>query len=246
MTCPGRRAATLFSLERMCASSAIRVKIFYSSFSDGVTNSSGLDTAGLANKNSPLDPASNGFPAVATAFDNSYDYSTVALLGIVSQLDAAYNYDKTGKALPLNSPVKRRWGADEYEFYFQDSYKIKPTLTLTYGLRYSLFSPPWETTGTQVAPSFSLGSWFQTRANEMNNGIGSNQDPLITLDLAGPANGKPGFYKLGQEGLWSASGPCLGSQFFFRSPERYLRGKRSNRYSRRLWCGLRSRRSGLA
>ncbi len=167
---------------------------FLSSFSDGITNSSGLDTAGLANKNSPLDPGSRGFPVVATAFDNSYDYSTVALLGIVSQLDAAYNYDKAGNLLPLNSPVKRRWAADEYEFYFQDSYKIKPTLTLTYGLRYSLFSPPWETNGTQVAPFFSLGDWFNTRGTDMNNGVGSNQDPVITLDLAGSANNKPGFY----------------------------------------------------
>src|SRR5258708_32634367 len=86
---------------------------FLTSFSRGVTNSSGLDTAGLANKNSPLDPGSNGFPAVATGFNNSYDYPTVALLGLVSEIDAQYNYDKNGNLLPLNSPVKRHWGADE-------------------------------------------------------------------------------------------------------------------------------------
>jgi len=39
-----------------------------------------------------------------------------------------------------------------YEFYGQDSFKVKPNLTITYGLRWSLFSPPWETTGLQVAP----------------------------------------------------------------------------------------------
>jgi hypothetical protein len=131
---------------------------------------------------------------VAKSFSNSYDYSTVALLGIVSQLDAVYNYDKHGNALPLNSPVQRRWAANEFEFYFQDSYKLKPNLTLTYGLRYSLFSPPWESNGTQVGPTFSLGDWFNARARNMNNGIGSNQDPTIMLDLAGQANGRPGFY----------------------------------------------------
>jgi hypothetical protein len=167
---------------------------FLSSFSRAVTNSSGLDTAGLANKASPLNPGSNGFPAVAKAFNNSYDYPTMALMGIMSELDATYNYDKQGNALPLNSPVKRRWGADEYEFYVQDVFKAKPNLTLTLGLRYSLFSPPWETTGTQVAPNIGLGNWFSQRASDMAQGIGSNQDPVITMDLAGPANGKPGFY----------------------------------------------------
>jgi len=167
---------------------------FLSSFSRAVANSSGLDTAGLANKQSPLDPGSNGFPAVATAFNNSYDYPTMAVMGILSELDATYNYDKQGNALPLDSAVKRHWAADEYEFYVQDIYKIKPTLTLTFGLRYSLFSPPWETTGTQVAPNIGLGDWFNLRGNNMLNGIGSNQDPTIIMDLAGPANGKEGFY----------------------------------------------------
>ena len=169
-------------------------KNFLSSFSDSFTNSSGLDTAGLANKASPLDPGSNGFPAVAKPFNNSYDYPTMALMGILSQLDATYNYDKQGNALPLNSPVTRHWGADEYEFYAQDVFKAKPNLTLTFGLRYSLFSPPWETTGTQVAPNIGLGDWFGQRAGDMTQGVGSNQDPVISLDLAGPANGQPGFY----------------------------------------------------
>ena len=167
---------------------------FLTTFSRGVTNASGLDTAGLANKNSPLDPGSNGYPVVATGFNNSYDYPTMALMGIVSEIDAAYNYSKTGALLPLNSPVKRYWAANEYEMYFQDVYKLKPNLTVTYGLRYSLFSPPWETKGTQVAPTMGLGDWFAQRAANMANGTGSNQDPVITMDLAGQANGKEGFY----------------------------------------------------
>jgi hypothetical protein len=168
---------------------------FLTSFSNGVTNSSGLDTAGLANKASPLDPGSNGFPAVASGFNNSYDYPTMALMGIVSEINAAYNYDKDGSLLPLNSAVKRHWAANEYEFYVQDAFKAKPNFTLTLGLRYSLFSPPWETTGTQVAPNIGLGDWFGQRGDNMLNGIGSNQDPVITMGLAGPANGKEGFYK---------------------------------------------------
>jgi carboxypeptidase family protein len=168
---------------------------FLTTFSQGVTNSSGLDTAGLANKSgSPLNPFNNGFPKVARSFNNSYDYPTMALMGIVSELDATYNFDTKGNAAPLDAPVKRHWGANEYEMYFQDVYKWKPNFTLTLGLRYSLFSPPWETNGTQVGPTISLGQFFQTRGTNMENGIPSNEDPLLTFDLAGAANGKKGFY----------------------------------------------------
>jgi hypothetical protein len=164
------------------------------SFPDGVANASWLKPAGLANTQSPLDPAVNGYPTVDGDFNNSYDFPTMALLGIVSEVDAVYNYDKEGNALALGAPLQRRFGADEYEIYAQDAWRIKPNLTLTLGLRYGLFSPPWETNGLQVAPSVSLGQWFEQRGINMKKGIASNQDPLISFDLAGPANGKTGFY----------------------------------------------------
>jgi len=164
------------------------------SFSDGVTNASCLDTAGLANTGNPLDPAVNGFPTVDPNFNNSYDFPTMALLGIVSQVDAVYNFDKSGHPIADGTPLHRRFAINEYEFYLQDAWRAKPNLTLTFGVRYELLSPPWETNGLQVAPSVSLGKWFEQRGINMMKGIPSNQDPTVTFDLAGPANGKPGFY----------------------------------------------------
>jgi len=78
--------------------------------------------------------------------------------------------------------------------YMQDTWKVKPTLTLTLGLRYSLFSPPWEVNGLQVSPTMSLNTWFNERATGMQQGIPSSAAPLISYDWAGPANGKSGFY----------------------------------------------------
>ncbi len=167
---------------------------FINSFPSGVTNVSALDTAGFANTSSPFDPGNNSLPAVDPGFNNQYDYPAIALLGMVTQYNATFNFQKNGTALPLGSPVSRHWGEDEYEFYVQDSYRMKPNLTVNLGLRYSLFSPPWETTGTEVAPTFSMGQWFKQRARNMLNGIGSNQDPTVTFALAGAANGKPGYY----------------------------------------------------
>ena len=66
---------------------------------------------------------------------------------------------------------------------------------MTYGLRYSLYSPPWETNGLEVAPTINLGDWFSQRNQHMLQGLPSSQDPLVSFALAGPANGKDGLYK---------------------------------------------------
>ncbi len=180
---------------------------FLSSFSSASTNSSGLDTAGIVgNPKAPLDPgnhSSNGLPAVDPSYRLGYNWPIMAMMGIVSEVDATFNFDKTGTALNQGAPLKRRFAADEYELYLQDSYRIRPSLTISYGLRYSLFSPPWETTGTEVTPKgfpagggspLTLGQWFQARASKMLTGGSSVTDPLLTYNLAGPANGKPGYY----------------------------------------------------
>jgi hypothetical protein len=167
---------------------------FLTSFPSGTTNSSGLNTAGIANTSSPLDPGNNGLPGVDSSFNLSYNYPMIAMMGMVSQLNTTFNYDKHGNALPIGAPVTRRYGADEYEMYVQDAFRLRPNLTITYGLRYSLFSPPWETTGTQVAPTPNLGTFFNNRLNNMRNGIGSEADQTVTFSLAGAANGKTGFY----------------------------------------------------
>src|SRR2546430_11156740 len=176
---------------------------FLSSFSSASTNSSGLDTAGIVGSKSPLDPrnhSSDGLPAVTPGFRLGYNWPIMAMMGIVSEVDATFNFDKTGTALQQGAPLKRRFAADEYELYLQDSYRIRPNLTITYGLRYSLFSPPWEATGTEVTPQgfpaggggpVTLGQWFQQRASKMLTGGSSVTDPLLTSNLAGPANGKP-------------------------------------------------------
>ena len=180
---------------------------FLSSFSSASTNSSGLDTAGIVgNPHAALDPgnhSSDGLPAVDPSFRLGYNWPIMAMMGIVSEVDATFNFDKTGAALSQGAALKRRFAADEYDVYLQDSYRIRPNLTISYGLRYSLFSPPWETTGTEVTPKgfpagggnpLTLGQWFQSRASKMLTGGSSVTDPLLTYSLAGPANGKPSYY----------------------------------------------------
>src|ERR1700688_4657153 len=108
--------------------------------------------------------------------------------------NAVYNYGRDGKPIAANAPVVRHFAEDSYEMYIQDVWKLKPSLTVTAGLRYSLFSPPWETNGLEVTPTLSLNTWFNNRAAGMLQGLPSNQQPLISYNWSGPANGKTGYY----------------------------------------------------
>jgi hypothetical protein len=134
------------------------------------------------------------YPKVASSFTTNYDYPLIALIGMVSNATANFNFTKTGSTLPEGQPVTRHFAENAYEMYVQDSWKVKPNLTLTYGLRYSLFSPPWETNGDQVTPNVNLGDWFSLRAANQLQGIGSNAAPLLSFNLGGPANGRAGLY----------------------------------------------------
>ena len=196
------------------------------SFSSGETNEAWLLNSGLSGpaNPSPLNPANpaNGYPQVDTSFVNNYDSSMTALLGMITLGDAVYNYNRSGNTLPQGAPVSRRFAEDSYEMYVQDVWKVKPNLTVTLGLRYSLFSPPWETNGLQVGTTFSLGTWFNERGAGMLQGVPSNAQPLVTYDWAGPANGKPGYYDWDYHNLgprlafaWSPdySGGWLGALF---------------------------------
>jgi hypothetical protein len=137
-------------------------------------------------------PGCAALPAVANGWNWADPWMT--MLAIVSEATGAYNYDRDGNPLPNGAPATRRYAADNYEFYFQDSWRVTDKLTVTGGLRYSLASPPWEVNGLQVAPTENLGLRFEQRRQMGLDGIPENTLAPIQFGLAGPANGKPGYY----------------------------------------------------
>lgn len=176
----------------------------YNSFSDARTNADWVFGSGFANVNDPLNPAygcSTGgpcFPAVNPGFDHTYDFPLAGLMGIASEVDARYNYkisDLTS-ATPLaqGTPLIRHWATDTYNLFSQDSWKVKPHLTITYGLNYQLMTPITETAGQQVTPSVNMGEWFNQRAIDMEKGIPSNQDAVISFQPSGSHWGRGGLY----------------------------------------------------
>jgi len=166
----------------------------------GTTNwTSPIGFAGTTSTLDPLNAAAhpslgtNGTaPEPLTA--TQYDRPLLALYGMISDVVANYNLDRNGIAQPQGAPVKRNYGLNWYEFYGQDTWRVKPNLTLTYGLRWSLFPPPRETNGLQTTPTFGLGTQFDLNVKNMKQGLGYTSEPPIAFNLGGPVNHRPGFY----------------------------------------------------
>ena len=141
---------------------------------------------------SSLEPNGFGFPAVDGSYTGSYDFAVAALVGMIPEVGSNYELDKSLNVLPEGSLVSRHFRDHEYEIYGQDQWRIKPNLTVTYGLRYAILQPPYETTGTQVAPTVSLHDWFLQRGQAAAQGLA--YEPQIGFGLAGQANGKQPYW----------------------------------------------------
>ncbi|MGA8234819.1 MAG: TonB-dependent receptor [Candidatus Acidiferrales bacterium] len=174
------------------------------SFSDAQTNVVYLNTAGISNTTSPLDPGNNGYPSVDSNFGPNYDNAAAILYGILAEGDGVYNYTRNGTPLAQGTPIDRHYAINDYEFYGQDAWRITPRLTLTYGLRWVLEQPPYETHGLQVAPCVeaaaggcsnqNIADWFNDTAKLAKEGQAANDAGEISFILGGPANHGPGLW----------------------------------------------------
>jgi len=155
---------------------------------------------GFSFTSSTLDPTNtspNAHPGISLPeplSSTAYDRPLLALYGMISDVVANYNLDKNGNVMPQGAPVKRNYGLNSYEFYGQDTWRVKPNFTLTYGLRWSFFPPPWETNGLQTSPTFGLGTQFAQNVKNAQQGLGYTSEPPISFTLGGPENNGPGFY----------------------------------------------------
>jgi Carboxypeptidase regulatory-like domain len=188
------------------------------SFPDAQMNQGWLSNGStVANSGGPFDPPVYGYPPVDFAnYGNEYNSALLGLVGIITEGDAIYNYDKQGTPLAVGAPVKRDYGWKEAEFYFQDSWKATKNLTLTYGLRYSYLQPPAEKTGTQVsscgvsggtcAPD-SLSQYYQASAQQGAAGGAASNVGELAFDLSGRYNHRSDF--------WAAEKYDLGPRVAF-------------------------------
>jgi Carboxypeptidase regulatory-like domain len=139
-----------------------------------------------------VDPAFSDFPR--TLDRTRVARSMMAILGTLNDVSATAFFDRSGALLPIGEAQAREFAVNEYEYYFQDSWRFRPNLNFTLGIRYSRYGVPYEKNGIQVNPSIPLSEFVEQRALNARNGIPSNATPILSFDLAGPENNRDSFY----------------------------------------------------
>src|ERR1051325_5557347 len=163
---------------------------FSNSFDEAVINPSLYNFSGAV-----LLEDRNGnpfFPDVGGDSENLRD-ALATVIGRYSQYSANLVYDGSGQLQAVGTPTARSFATQEYELYWQDSWRLHPDPTITYGLRWSTSTPVYEGKGLQVRPTPSLGDYFLRRVASAAQGVPFND--LITFDLAGKGNNRPGYYR---------------------------------------------------
>lgn len=125
---------------------------------------------------------------------SNWDNFFVGDLGVIWNHQTEINYTGAGAALPLGSTASRDWRITNIGSYVQDSWRARPDLTVTAGIRYQFQGAPWEVHGTEA-------QFFNTNVNaivaaRLANGVagisGPDATPQLTYEKAGKgANAAP-------------------------------------------------------
>ena len=174
------------------------------SYNSAATGANNYTFGQLWGTGQSLDPDAFGYPLVAPTFGSSYDVAVTSVAGIIDEVANVYNYrvavgKNMGNLLQTGTLIPRAFRDNEFECYVQDSWRLKPNLTVTLGLRYTLLQPPSEINGQQISPTTSLHDWFYTRGNEALRGL--SVQPDLSLAPSGAANDRPGFWTMNKLNL---------------------------------------------
>lgn len=156
---------------------------------------------------------------------NSADASRAAQLtndvtGSLGLLDQGFHANAKTAFTPFQTKY-RRWRSREYSAFFQDTWKVRPNLTLNLGMRYEVMPPVFEAAGlysypvngvaglwgvsggtaTQIGLASNGGSdVYSTKWTNFGPNVGFNWDPFNTGKWSISAN-----YRISYDRAWMAT-----------------------------------------
>jgi hypothetical protein len=160
----------------------------------GVTGLTDSDPSGWQFRPKDLDRNQTSL----TIYDSAFVFGT----GRYGNVNTTFNYTAAGTAVPSGTGSQTQFKYYETEAYFGDTWKITPTLTLSYGVRYQNYTVPYEIHGIQSVQSESFWNYMHARIAQSNAGVGgdatlpggTNAVPYISYALGGKANNGPGYF----------------------------------------------------
>ena len=164
-------------------------------FKDGITNDFTFIQQGIGGSISALDPSETPSDILSSDVTN-WNSAFVGALGSIFNVQASFNF--TGKGVPLaqGSPVAHDYRVNAFAGYFSDSWRIRPSLTVTLGVRYQYETVPYEIHGVQA--SFLNTNFHAIVDARIANGLagisGPDVTPELTYQLTGKANHAPPLY----------------------------------------------------
>lgn len=155
----------------------------------------------LSTLNSSLRPSDISTNARAIA---TYDQEFTFALGRYQSVGATYNYNAQGSVLAQGTGSHSHYRYYETEIYFGDTWKLKPSLALSYGVRWQNYSVPYEVNGIESVPTVDFNTLFNARVAQSAAGnYGPSTDcasassggvPCVAYVLGGKANNGPGYF----------------------------------------------------
>ena len=155
-----------------------------------------LSTLNAALRPADLAPTS----AARTDFDSVFTFA----LGRYQSVNSTFNYDAGGNLVPQGTGSRSHYRYYETEIYLGDSWKITPSLTMTYGVRWQNYTVPYEVNGIESVPDTDFYTLLNARiaqsaagaqgaATDCNSTAGQGV-PCVSYVLGGKANNGPGYF----------------------------------------------------
>ena len=160
----------------------------------GITGLTDGDPSGWQFRPSDLDRNQTSL----TIYDSAYVFG----LGRFASAGATWNYTAAASVVPQGTGLQTKFQYYETEVYFGDSWKVTPSLTFTYGVRYQNYTVPYEIHGLESVQSESFWDYMHARIAQSAAGVGGNGSlpggtaavPYITYALGGKANNGPAYF----------------------------------------------------